>query len=90
MYNRVKKKHRYRSMLFMKKYDKKNKHFNTTNWVKIILPKKIDLSGRYRNHLLNNIRQITNAIIRGETNILLDFGNTTHIIATGMIVLYLD
>lgn len=91
MYNRVKKKHRYRSMFFMKKY-KKNSNFNQKfiNFYTVFLPKVISLDGRYRNHLLNCLIKLNESITSGTTNILFDFKDTTLIVAHGMIVLYAE
>ena len=88
MINRVKLRHRYRSIFFM--YRHRAAGHPPGKWNTVFLPKKISLEGENRALLLQAITELNNFAIEGSKKILLDFKSTVSISATGMIVLYAE
>ena len=93
MINRIRTRHRYRSMFYAARAEKKilalwGGSKRQGNFLLIAFPKEISISGRFRGETLTVIERIKECILSGERKILLDFSMTKKIIASAMIAIY--
>jgi len=93
--NRIRTRHRYRSMFYAAQAEKKILALwggpkRQGNFLLIAFPKEISISGRFRGETLTVIERIKECILSGERKILLDFSMTKKIIASAMIAIYAE